>query len=235
MTEMVTTTVNGKYTLVLPKHRADRVEWHQEAGWEKKRIESMMENMQIGGTCFYIGAEENDITAILAMHGVTLVLFEPNPLVWANGKAIWEANGLTPPAATFVGFASNYTDTKGEPVYLNAFPPCADGEVIGNHGFKELKHEGATIPQMRLDDFVEETGMIPDYLTFDVEGSEFEVLRGAEQTILKHKPLIWASIHPEFMFGQYGEYSGDLRWWIKDHGYTETILDYQHELHTFYQ
>ena len=66
-------------------------------------------------------------------------------------------------------------------------------------------------------------------------GSECEALKGAEETIRKYKPKIWASISPEFMYHQYGQYSGDFRNWIKDFGYKETILDYQHELHTYYE
>jgi hypothetical protein len=60
------------------------------------------------------------------------------------------------------------------------------------------------------------------------------VLRGATWTLRKFKPAIFASIHPEFMFHQWGEYSRDLRDWIIKIGYQETILDYQHELHCLY-
>jgi len=78
------------------------------------------------------------------------------------------------------------------------------------------------------------TGLIPKHISVDTEGSEGLILRGAEQTLLKHRPNLWISIHPEFLIDQYKEYSYDLRNWIKDRGYKETILDYQHELHTLY-
>ena len=69
----------------------------------------------------------------------------------------------------------------------------------------------------------------------DVEGSEWEVLKGAEETLREYHPKLWVSIHPEFLFRIYGKYQYELRKWIKDLGYTEELLDYQHELHVFYE
>jgi hypothetical protein len=36
------------------------------------------------------------------------------------------------------------------------------------------------------------------------------------------------------MFHQWGEYSRDFRDWIINLGYDESLLDWQHELHTLY-
>jgi hypothetical protein len=81
---------------------------------------------------------------------------------------------------------------------------------------------------------VASTGLPPTIITFDCEGSDWQVMRGAEKTLRTHKPAIFASIHPEFMFHQFGEYSRDFRNWLIAFGYDETILDYQHELHAMY-
>jgi FkbM family methyltransferase len=232
--QMVAAKLNGKYNLILPKHRADRPEWYTEQGWERARIDSLHDHLTDKDVLYYVGAEEGDIAALCQKFGATVVLFEPNPKVWSNIKAIWLANNLKTPI-TFAGFASNSTERKDEPI-REGFPACADDEIIGNHGFKELYLESATYPQIKIDD-VWSPGIFkpPTAITLDVEGSEWQVLRGAEDTIKKYRPKIWLSGHPEFMFHQWGEHLGDLRRWIREFGYKEELLDYQHEVHLFYR
>lgn len=219
---MQETLINGKWRLWLPKHRAEREEWPT---WEYKRLESMHKTTKPGDVVYYVGAEEGDMAALLAKWGAKLVLFEPNEKVWPNIKAIWEANRLRPPEC-FVGFASDRTTIGG---HEHAWPKCSYGPLIGDHGFKELKDAGY-IPQTRLDD----AGLIPDMIAIDVEGSEGKVLRGAEEKLRKHKPRIYLSLHPEFL-RDYGEWGAELRKWIIDLGYKETLLDYPlHEVHLMY-
>lgn len=232
--EMVEAKLNNRYKLIIPKHRADRPDWYTEDGWERARLNSLHHNLKKGDVLYYVGAEEGEMPALCQNWGAEVFLFEPNPKVWPNIKAIWEANSLADPI-TFAGFASHTTERKGEPLQ-KGFPACADDEIIGNHGFKELYLEAENYPQIKLDD-VWGAGIYkpPTAITLDVEGSEWRVLEGATETLRTHKPKIWLSGHPEFMFHQWGEYLSDLRNWIKAFGYKETLLDYQHEVHLFYE
>lgn len=229
--------VNGNWDILLPEHRADRPDWYTEKGWERERMDSMYRHLVMGNdpkkeVMFYVGAEEGDMAGVIASWGVTLGLFEPNDKVWPNIKAIWEANNLPDPTFTFSGFAANKSTH-----YISAFkgnglpiwPESANGPLIGDHGFRELWQPG-DIPQIRIDDIP----ITPTALSIDVEGSEWEVLRGTEKTIIEHHPKIWLSGHPEFMFKMFGEYMGDLRNWLKDRGYSEQLLAYDHELHFLY-
>lgn len=232
MTEMVETFLNGRYKIVLPKHRADRVEWHQPQGWEKKRLDHMHEHIGKGDVVFYVGSEEGEFPALCQMWGAEVVLFEPNPKVWGNTKAIWEANNLEPPV-TFQGFCSEVdriVDIKG--ALQHGFPPCADDEIVAAHGFKELNKEADNYNQIRIDSI---NAHIPTVISLDVEGSEGHVLRGAEATLRKHKPKIYLSLHPEFLRAEFDEWGADIRHWLIDMGYKETLIDYPfHEVHLMY-
>lgn len=242
--EMVKAKLNGKYDIILPKHRANRPEYHSEAGWERARLDSLHANLIEGDVVFYVGVELGEHTALCSMWGADVVMFEPNYKSWPVVKAIYDANNLKPPLKCFLGFASDVTkldpptpDTaiyggKQWEVREDGWPICVDEPIVEAHGFNQLYEEADGLPQITIDDFVEQTGIVPTVITMDVEGSEGRVLRGAEQTLRKYKPKLWLSIHPEFLILNYGEWSYELRNWVKDLGYHEKILDFQHELHT---
>ena len=232
MVEMTPLKLNKRWDIIVPKHRAERPEYNIKDGWEGKRLLHMSKNIGKGDVVYYVGAEEGEHPALCQMWGAEVILFEPNPKVWPNIKAIWGANDLEEPV-TFQGFASNEKRLVSSSGFLqHGFPKCADEEVIGNHGFKELYLEADNYNQYRVDDINSHT---PTVLSIDVEGSEFEVLKGAEQTILKHKPKIYLSLHPEFLFHQWGVYGREVRNWLLDRGYKEKLLDYDHEVHLYYE
>lgn len=236
MTKMVNVKVNGKWNILMPEHRAARPEWHTKEGWERKRLDSMMKTTKKGDVVYYVGAEEGEMCALLQMYaGAELVMFEPNPAVWPNIKVVWNANALSLPLLSLPGFAGNFTDLRGTKDPGTGFPPCADGEVISDHGFKNLCEDNGMLPVIKIDDLVALTRVPPDMISIDVEGAEWEVLRGAEKTLREHSPRIYLSLHPEFLYEIYKEYSNDLRWWLKQMGYKETLLDYQHEVHLLYE
>jgi len=233
MAEMIKCKINGKFDIILPKHRADRPEWYTEDGWEKKRLEHMHKKIseQDSPVIYYIGTEEGDMAGLCALWGGDMVLFEPNDKVWTNIKAIWEANRL--PAPIFLtAFAAN--ETYGEVAICSLGD--ITGEVIHDHGFKELCDPG-DIPRVKIDDMVSRAeGKVPDFISLDVEGSEWEVLRGAEQTLKTHRPGIYLSLHPEFIHEQYNEWGAELRAWLIGIGYKETLIDYPfHEVHLYYE
>ena len=89
MTEMIKTTLNGEFEMVLPKHRAERPEWYSESGWEKLRLKSMHNHIGSGDVVYYVGAEEGEFPALCQMWGAELVLFEPNPKVWSHLPLTW--------------------------------------------------------------------------------------------------------------------------------------------------
>jgi len=231
---MVKTKLNGKFEIIIPEHRANRPEWYTEQGWEKKRLEHMHRHLE-GEFIYYIGAEEGEMPALCQMWDNDVMLIEPNPKVWSNIAAIWDYNNLAIPNC-FEGFCSNKDQDVGKGFFHHEFPDSASLPVIGDHGFKELHLEADNYPQVKVDTLADMIAVgPPTTLVMDVEGSEFEVLKGAEQTLRTDKPKIYLSLHPEFIFDQWGVYSREVRDWIIKLGYKETLIDYQHEVHLYYE
>jgi FkbM family methyltransferase len=243
MADMIKAKLNGRYELILPRHRAERAEWYTEAGWEKERIGSMVDNIQPGDTIYDVGAEEGDISAILAMKAGAsgkMVLVEPNPLVWPNMKAIWESNNLPLPL-WFVGFFGDGTNES--PNRLNfergekeGWPISAFGEVIGNHGFRHQGQETSTTPQITMDLFTQRHALIPNLITMDCEGSDLNVLRGGEETLKKYKPLVYVSVHSDidFLRDVYHQTQQDLYDYMEKLGYKHELLAIDHERHEMF-
>lgn len=241
MAVMVPTKINGKWELLLPDYRAKRPEW--ETGWEVERINSMVEELQkkSNNIVYDIGTEEGDITAILA-HYSDIVMFEPNATVWPSIRAIWNANNLTFPLAFHTGFAGATTDPDWYAPRAG-WPGYAFGETIGAHGFRQIDIEqdaetcvddSPRPPMVRLDDFYHQHGHIPTLITMDVEGAELEVLEGAAWLLSTHKPLVYISVHPDFL-SIYHATPKMVHDFMEGLGYNKTHLATDHEEHWFYK
>ncbi len=235
MTEMKKVIVNGEFEITLPEHRAARPEWYEPKGWEKPRLRHMSKNISSGDVMYYVGAEEGEFAALCQMWGAEVVVFEPNPKVWSHFPLLWSANNLDLPIVCIPGFASDKINNLSR-IYYNEWPPEVNNVIEAAHGFKELYLEGESYGQITIDSCVYDHGIKPPTaISLDVEGSEWRVLGGAEKVLREHKPKIWLSGHPEFMLQQWNESLYNLRQWIKGLGYTEIILDYQHEVHLYYE
>ncbi len=231
---MVETSINGRWKLLLPEHRAARDSW---PWWEATRLAAMRDQIEPGHVVWDAGAEEGDFPALFATWGAQLVLAEPNPRVWPNIKAIWDANGLGDPLLCWPGFFADRIEGEREPaVESEVWPDCAYGDVIGDHGFCQLG-ERPDRPLTTIDELVADGVPAPDVITMDVEGSELFVLRGAAETLRRHRPVVFVSVHPEFMAHHYGieDGLGAVRCFMDEAGYDFAYLCTDHEVHEMYR
>ena len=127
--------INQRWTLTLPDHRA-RGDWWDH--WEEERLASMADHIGEGDVVYYVGAEQGDMPALCASWGADTVLIEPSVQVWPNMRAIYYANDLAEPLATFWGFAGS-TDyfVDGDSVSLG-WCQQAYGDVTDVEGFCNL-------------------------------------------------------------------------------------------------
>lgn len=229
-TKFVQRTFNGRYTIWIP-------EWQHLAGgqqafesndfnYEPERCFSMEKHLKRGDVLFDIGVSDGWLSAIYAQFvgAENLCLFEPSPVAWPTVKAIWSANNLPTPRATYCGFASNKTlnpTTERRDLWKNAWPPLPPAELAEEMQFRGIKERQHDTPQITIDDFVDWTSAIPKGISIDVEGAEFLVLQGAKKTLARHRPLVWLSLHTinGAIFYDYGNSFGEILGLMSSCGY----------------
>ena len=254
---MQLTRINGRWDLWLPEHRAARPEWYTEAGWERARLDSMHDHMT--RPCYSgpkrpviidVGVEEGDLTALYSSWGWDVVMVEPNPRVWPNVRAIWQANNLRAPLEWWVGFAGDHDDWLHHVEWANEnngvqpyegerWPRCAHGPVIGDHAFLHLAQH-PHVPSVMLDTLTGGGIFRPikvDAITMDVEGSELTVLRGAELILRVDRPLVWVSVHTDEQWVEENypqQTEPEIDAFMAEWGYRRQFLAEDHERHVFY-
>jgi FkbM family methyltransferase len=223
--------LNGKWDLLLPKHRAERPEWT--TGWERERLDSMKRHLAEGDVIYDIGAEEGDMSALYASWGCQVVLVEPNPAVWPCTRTSFEMNDLKP-RAWYVGMVSDFDSGGADADYgTESWPPCAFDRMIPDHGQHQIGQNDD--PTTTLDALVDRIGAPPDALTIDVEGGELHVLRGADQTLRYARPKVWCSVHFEMLADIHGKPVGEeLFALMVSYGYRYELLAFDHELHVLW-
>jgi FkbM family methyltransferase len=222
------TIINKKWTLNLPKERYAFFELNPY--WEKERLEAMYHTIRKGDVVLDIGSEHGDMSALFCKWSQTpMILIEAAYKYYYWTKMIFEMNDLPTPK-TIVGLASD--ETRNKPDVNNGWPQVADEEQIIEPGFVHLDENKGfmveTVPQIRLDDIKFDK---LDVITMDTEGSEFNIIFGAENTLLKHRPQIFMSIHDKFLWDRYGQTVDDLIIHMQKLNYEPNYLATDHEQH----
>ena len=221
-------TINDRWNLLLPEHREEM--WDRM--WEEEKLNSIAINVRSTDIVFEAGAEEGDQSALFASWSKGIVLTEPSERYWPNIKAVFEANHLQSKVLfAFAGFFGDEIRTHGNPFHGDAplWPKCSDGPISTEGGFCNIG-ERPDISIITIDDTVMKLRTHPDVIIMDVEGSELKVLKGAYRTLWRHHPLVYVSVHPEFMIEMYGETREELIGYMLDLDYTYRVLANEHEI-----
>jgi FkbM family methyltransferase len=221
-----------EFELVLPEPLAS---WDVFAIWEVERTRSMRDNLKRGDVLFDIGAEHGWLSAVYARFtgAENLVLFEPTPEFWPNIMSTFEHNGLPTPKACVWALVGSENGTLPS-IALNDWPEEAKtGRLIPKLAYRYIHNEDdlAEVPMITIDTFVKQTGIVPDALSADTEGAEILIIRGAEQTLRQHHPIVWLSIHPDLALRDgYGDVQ-NVHDFMAGLGYMGTYLATDHEEH----
>lgn len=213
--------------------------------WERARWDAMRAvHRERGGPLWVVGAEHGWIAATYARwaNASDMVLIEPAPEVWPNIRLCWQHNGLVTPALCVAGFASDITaeaeyPMHGTGVINRGWPECARADEYHRRTYRYLfepKHVGE-IPSYRLDDLEQYVDEPPAIISIDVEGAEGRVLEGARVLLAAYRPIVFVSVHPEFIERWYPEWSTarmyDLMGGL---GYHRDLIARDHEEHVVF-
>lgn len=147
------------------------------------------------GLVIDVGANIGNHSLYLASVGVKVVGFEPDPVLASCAALSAQINDFPHMEVKNIALGSERTTAR-----LVAPQP-------GNSGMTSLKVGRGDIPVHPLDDF----DMAPVCIKIDVEGMELKVLHGAQETIAKHRPMLYVEAHA-------GEYA-ELAQWMAYHDY----------------
>lgn len=236
----------GGYRVLAPHFLVDG---HPRTSWETARFNHMERHLRPGMTLFDIGSEQGYQSVIYARFvggGENMVLMEPVPQVWPNAKATWIANGLRNPKATYCGFVSDrswVSDFHDFPTgYRDGWPECAHSDtLLEATKYRYVGEHPHCTDSITLDDFVDLTGIAPDAITMDIEGYEPTVIAGGIETIHRHRPLIWMSVHDPSFNGNniLLKFTGNdqisaMHQTLSSMGYVCEVISQDHERHCFF-
>lgn len=218
------------FDIVVPDVIAD---WDAVAGdspWEYERIHSILDTLHPGDVLYDIGVEHGYMSVIYGQHvgGGNMVLVEPSPDFWPAIRLGWEQNGLDTPRASIEAYVGARS-TMGE--FATGWPESAFGpESRERQPYRHMLHDATSIPTVTVDAIARYV-VPPRGLTIDVEGAELLVLRGANDTLLRHGPDVWCSLHPDLLLKDFGSTVTDFYAFLDDVGYTSRVLRVDHETH----
>lgn len=228
-----------EYQFKLPVPLAD---WDVFDYWERARFHSMRDNLSPGDVLFDVGTEQGWCNLLYAsfVGPENMVLIEPTAEFWPNIHATWCQNfGEARPRAAFCGLLSDRTtepprtSSPDSPAFA-PWPVQVAGPLIDRNRYQYIHDNTENVPELRLDDFVERSGITPAAITMDVEGAELLVLRGAEHTLRTHHPLVWVSIHPDLGERDYGIIPKHVHRFMAECGYSGEHLATDHEEHWYF-
>ena len=137
---------------------------------------------------FDVGANYGTHSLLFLAHGVRTISFEPNPSCQEEFAELCRLNGLKPETvAVAVGDRSAEVEYwfPERDTWLGSVVTSTQEDLVAEHEVKRMRVEMTTI-----DEFVSSTGITPDLIKIDTEGSELNVLRGAADTIRRVRPMI---------------------------------------------
>lgn len=210
-------------------------DWDVYDVWERERVRHMRKNLEKGEILFDIGAETGWLSVIYGqiVHPMNMVLIEPTKEFWPNIETLWHKNFDCEPLACYSGLFSERT-TSTQVLDFHEWPEESKGDLIDKLSYSNIHDNTKQIPEIKLDDYVNQTGIVPNALTIDTEGSELLILRGAVETLANRNLKVWVSIHDDLAEKDYGVKPGAVQEFMTEQGYRGEYLGTDHEAHWYF-
>lgn len=199
-------TLGREYVVVVPDCKTDYIQGrleHDTVPYEYEMLADLVERFPEGGRAIDVGANIGNHTLFLAAHGFEVVAYEPNTHL---AQAVARSARLN-------GFSGVHVRT------------CAVGLSAGSGEFVELLPEnlgaqqvalcpGGEVEIVALDD--EPIPSPVDVLKIDVEGSEYDVLRGARRLLRRDRPAVYVECQDVQAFLRVDRWMSDEQYVVHD-------------------
>jgi len=183
--------VNG-FSLRLPAHYYRMFP----SDYEQDNFHFFKKVARRGMTCIDIGAHVGLYSVFMSKYGEGKVFaFEPTISSREILQKVVELNRCQQ-SITVVPAAVSEKNGKATFFVANAPLSMANSLVDIQFGDGDLWRSGYDVEVVSIDSFVEKKDLKVDFLKIDAEGVEVEVLKGAKDTFIKHRPSGTLGIHP---------------------------------------
>ena len=176
----------------------------------------LMKNLERKKTFFDIGAHIGLVSipaAFIMDQNSKIVAFEPSDKNYKHLKNHIRANNFSKKIKLYKKLVGEKNCKKN--FYYSKYESPLNSIIK----VKQIeKYNSQSINQISIDYFCKKSGIFPDIIKIDVEGAELNVLKGAKETILKYKPIIYLSVHPSHLV--------ELGFDLKQLNHVIKLLDY---------
>jgi FkbM family methyltransferase len=162
-----------------------------------------------------------------------VVAFDADPHNAASLRESCSLNGLDD--CVRVVHAAVWSSTADDGIVFRRGGACRSQGGVEADGYRPVlgRGEAIKVPSVTLDDFIRSGGRLPQLVKIDVEGGEYEVLRGGHELFSGPRPLVIAEIHQpralEQITGWLCSFRYDARWDIPPQGYPRTMFAWPDE------
>lgn len=212
--ELVHCRINDRPVTFCVDLERDPIQRHHRRGkfYETPELDQLRALVAPGATYFDVGANTGNHALFFAFElGASRVIpIEPNPLVYRLLISNVVTNGLRDVIdLNFLGVGLSATRTGG----------FAMEQRARNIGAARMLPAAGDIDTHPGDTLL--AGTPPDVIKIDVEGMEMDVLGGFEQTIRRHRPLIYIEV----------DTGNDdaFQTWVADHDYSIAVTHQRYE------
>jgi FkbM family methyltransferase len=179
-----------RFEVTLPE---DKAIW---AGiFEPEFSQALRDATHKGDVCYDIGGYRGYMSGVLALAGASqVVVFEPLPENIVRLKRLLELNPQLPIRIEQLAIGGSDGGT-----HFKVMSDQSMGKLVSSSFQQSRDFERDVVVQIaRLDTFVfEGKAPAPDLIKIDVEGTEAEVIEGAQRTLTKYQPKILLEAHSE--------------------------------------
>ncbi len=158
--------------------------------YEKEDLDMMLALIDDGFSVFDIGGNIGwfAITVAKLRQSTKVLTFEPIPKTFGYLTSNLALNGVNNVHPHNFGFSSQ----KQELTFF--YYPEGSGNASSANLSSHDSVQQITCQVKKLDDFVAENNLAVDFIKCDVEGAELLVFQGGMETVIAHRPIIFAEL-----------------------------------------